>query len=156
MYWDPKRERRSHLANNYGPEGLRWTTHTSSERLWCWCRSPPWSMPPPAERRKRPQDGISWVQKVAAVEKCFRGCFWWFGDISEYIGRRIRSRDSRGAQKVGGRALGGGAPTLVSTSRIFWRGVQVHQVGFLPKITSPVDFVPFWLRLIFLFLKTLK
>ena len=25
-------------------------------------------MPAPAERRKRPQDGISWVQKVAAVE----------------------------------------------------------------------------------------
>ena len=30
-----QRERRSHLANNYGPEGLWETTHTSSERLWC-------------------------------------------------------------------------------------------------------------------------
>ena len=61
------RERRSHLANNYGPE-----------RVWCWCRSPPWSNPPPADRRKWPQDGISRVQKVVAVEKWFRGspgCF---------------------------------------------------------------------------------
>ena len=28
---------------------------------------------PSADRRKRPQDGISRVQKVAAVEKWFRG-----------------------------------------------------------------------------------
>ena len=36
-------------------------------------------MPPPAELRKRPQDGVSLVQKVAAVEIGFRGaprCFW--------------------------------------------------------------------------------
>ena len=30
-------------------------------------------MPPPAEVRKRPRDGISRVQKVAAVELGFRG-----------------------------------------------------------------------------------
>ena len=35
--------------------------------------------PPPADGRKRPQDGISRVQKVAAVELGFRGCFCWFG-----------------------------------------------------------------------------
>ena len=29
-----QRERRIHLANNYGPEGLRKTTHTSSEGPW--------------------------------------------------------------------------------------------------------------------------
>ena len=29
--------------------------------------------PLPTELRNRPQDGISWVQKVAAVEKWFRG-----------------------------------------------------------------------------------
>ena len=28
-------------------------------------------MPPPAELRNRPQDGISWIQKVAAVELGF-------------------------------------------------------------------------------------
>ena len=31
-------------------------------------------MPPPAELRNRPQDGISWVQKVAAVEIGFGSC----------------------------------------------------------------------------------
>ena len=37
-----KRERGSHLATNYGPEGLQRTTHTSLERhQWTWC-TPPW------------------------------------------------------------------------------------------------------------------
>ena len=32
-----KRERGSHLATNYGPEGLQKTTHASSERhQWKW------------------------------------------------------------------------------------------------------------------------
>ena len=32
-----ERERDSHLATNYGPEGLQRTTHTSSERYqWRW------------------------------------------------------------------------------------------------------------------------
>ena len=44
---DP-RERRSHLATSYGPVGLWWTTHASSERQWCWWRSPPYLNPPPA------------------------------------------------------------------------------------------------------------
>ena len=47
--------------------------------------------PPPAGCRKRSLDGISRVQKVAAVEKWFRGslgCFW---GIIVYIGERIRS-----------------------------------------------------------------
>ena len=30
-----KRERESHLATNYGPEGLQKTTHASSERHQC-------------------------------------------------------------------------------------------------------------------------
>ena len=34
--------------------------------------------PPPAELQKRPQDGISWVKKVAAVEIGFRGAPGWF------------------------------------------------------------------------------
>ena len=33
---------------------------------------------PPTERRKRPQDGISWVQKVAVVEIGVRGAPGWF------------------------------------------------------------------------------
>ena len=51
---------------------------------------------------KRPQDEISREQKVAVVEMCFLGYFWWFGNICEYIGRRIRLGESRGSHKVGG------------------------------------------------------
>ena len=59
----------------------------------------------------------------------------------------------------GWRACPGGVgapPTVVSSSFLPGRGVQVHRVAFVPKITSPVDFVPFRLRLIFLFFETLK
>ena len=49
-------------------------------------------MPPPAELRKRPQDGISWVQKVAAVElgfrgapECLRGTWTYIGGISRSV-----------------------------------------------------------------------
>jgi len=53
-------------------------------------------------------------QKVAAVEKCFCGCLWWFGNICEYIGRRIRS----GGVGIGHKA--GGAPLwLVVYSKVF-------------------------------------
>ena len=41
-------------------------------------------MPPPAELQKRPRDGISRVQKVAAVELGFRGapgCLGGYVDI---------------------------------------------------------------------------
>ena len=61
-------------------------------------------IPPPADHRKRSPDGISRVQKVAAVEKWFRGspgCF--LGRV--YIGERSTSVELRGAHE------GGGAPT---------------------------------------------
>ena len=53
---DP-RERRSHLVTSYGPVGLWWTTHASSERSWCWWRSPPYPNPPPAGHQNVPQMG---------------------------------------------------------------------------------------------------
>ena len=53
---DP-RERRSHLATSYGPVGLWWTTHASSERSWCWWRSPPYPNPPPAGHQNVPRMG---------------------------------------------------------------------------------------------------
>ena len=67
-------------------------------------------MPPPAELQKRPQDGISWVQKVAAVEIGFRGapgCFW---GMSIYEGGRSRSVEQQGAHEGGGRAQGVAVP----------------------------------------------
>ena len=54
------------------------------------------------ERRKRPQDGISWVQKVAVVEIGFRGAPGCFPGIWIYIGGRSRSVELRGAHEGGG------------------------------------------------------
>ena len=56
-----------------------------------------------------------------------------------------------------GRGRTQGAPsTLVGSPGLPWRALQAHLIGFLPKLTSAVDFVPFGLYLIFLFLETLK
>ena len=74
-------------------------------------------MPPPAELRNRPQDGISRVQKVAAVEIGFRGAPGCLRVIWIYIGGRSRSVEQRGAHKGGGRAQGGRrASCLVDSS----------------------------------------
>ena len=56
-------------------------------------------MPPPAERRKRPQDGISRVQKVVAVEIGFRGALGCFRGIWVYIGGSSTSVELRGAHE---------------------------------------------------------
>ena len=62
---------------------------------------------PPAELRKRPQDGISRVQKVVVVELGFRGAPVCLGSTWIYIGGRSTSVELQGAHKAGGRALGG-------------------------------------------------
>jgi len=67
-------------------------------------------MPPPAELRNRPQDGILWIQKVTTVELGF-------GSVSDCLGVRgyiyeeeVRRWSNRGPMRVEG-ALGGvGAP----------------------------------------------
>ena len=84
---DP-RERRSHLATSYGPVGLWWTTHASSERSWCWWRSPPCPNPPSGRVPERAPDGILRRQKLAAVEKYFRGSLAQFWNFSEFVGRK--------------------------------------------------------------------
>ena len=66
-------------------------------------------MPPPAELRNRPQDGISWIQKVAAVELGFWLRPQSFGDTWIYIGGRSMSVGLRGGHEAGG-ALGGHPP----------------------------------------------
>ena len=76
-------------------------------------------MPPPAELRKRTQDGISRVQKVAVVELGFRGAPGCLGRMWIYIGGRSTSVEQQGAHEGGGRALGGSrAPYLVASSFI--------------------------------------
>ena len=114
-------------------------------------------MPPPAERQKRPQDGISRVQKVAAVEIGFRGAPGCLQGMWIYIGGRSRSVEPRGAHNGGVRAQGGRHAPLL-------RGFLV---GCLTSTPSPLDhvcsknhvpegFIPFGLNLIFLFCGTLK
>ena len=61
-------------------------------------------MPLPAELRKRPQDGISRVQKVAVMELGFRGAPGCLGGMWIYIGGRSMSVEQRGAHEGGGRA----------------------------------------------------
>ena len=61
-------------------------------------------MTPPAELRKRRQDGISRVQKVAAVELGFRGAPRYLGGTWTYIGGRSTSVEQRRAHEGGGHA----------------------------------------------------
>ena len=102
-------------------------------------------MPPPAELRNRPQDGISWIQKVAAVELGFWLpvlIVWGYVGIyrrKEYVG------GATGGPRGRGRAQG--APsTLVTASGTSWRRVQVSWITFGEEITFPevlfrLDFV---------------
>ena len=63
-------------------------------------------MPPPTELRNRPQDGISWIQKVAAVELGFLApslIVWGYVGIhrrKKYVG------GATGGHEGGGRAWG--------------------------------------------------
>ena len=75
-------------------------------------------MPPPAELQKRPQDGISWVQKVVAVEIGFVGAPECFQGIWIYIGGRNRSVELRGAHEGGGAPMGVGAPLCLVASSL--------------------------------------
>ena len=59
------------------------------------------------ERRRRLQDGISQIQKVAAMEIVFRGAPGCFQGMEVYIGEVSRSGEPRGAHE------GGGAPSCL-------------------------------------------
>ena len=99
-YIEDQRERRNHLATSYGPVGLWWTTHASTEGQQGWCRDPPWSIPPQAEYRKRPKDGIAEEQRLAVAEKVFWVSLYWFGNIWEFIEVELGQKEVRGAHKA--------------------------------------------------------
>ena len=108
-------------------------------------------MPPLVELRKRPQDGISWVQKVVAVEIGFRGAPGCLRGVWIYIGGRSRSVEQRGAHEGGGHAplpRGRLVDCLTSTPSPLDHVCSKNHV--------PRGFIPFGLHLIFLFGKTLK
>ena len=77
-------------------------------------------MPPPAELRNRPQDGISWIQKVTAVELGFLAPYlivWGYVDIyrrKEYVGGATRGPRGWRARLVGV----GAPPYLVASSLV--------------------------------------
>ena len=108
-------------------------------------------MPPSAELQKRPQDGISWVQKVTAVEIGFRGAPGCFQFMQVYIGEGGQSGEPRGAHK------GGGCASLP-------RGHLVASLTSTPSLLdcvcskkiAPEGFIPFGPGLIFLSFGTLK
>ena len=114
-------------------------------------------MPPPAELRKRPQDGISWVQKVAAVEIGFRGAPGCFRGIWIYIGGRSRSVEQRGAHEGGGHAQGVWARPLPRGCLVDCLTSTLSLLDHVcSKNNAPEGFIPFGFRLIFLFDETLK
>ena len=100
---------------------------------------------------EKAQDGISRVQKVAAAEKYFGGRFWSFGNISEFIGQELGLEELRGAHKPSGRApmayglLETPLTSSPSPTCVFWS-----------KKNHCESFIPFGLRLVFLFYKTHK
>ena len=59
--------------------------------------------PLPVECQQRLQDGISRIQKVAAVEIVFGGTPGWFQGTKIYIGEGGRSGDPQGAHEAGAR-----------------------------------------------------
>ena len=142
--------RRSHLATKYEPEGLWQTTHASSEGQQGWSRAPPWSIPPPAEYRRRPPDGISREQKLAAVEKVFRGLPWRFLIFSEFIVVEFGQTELRWAHEAPGRACPPGTPWW-----LFWPPPEASSVFYVQK-KSPKSFMAFGLRLVLIFCKTKK
>ena len=67
------------------------------------------------------------------------------------------SVEQQRAHEDGGRAQGGRrTPCLVLSWLISRRGLQVLWITFVPKNHVPEGFIPFGLRLIFLFYETLK
>ena len=112
--------------------------------------------PPPAGRQKRPQDGISRVQKVAAVEIGFRGAPGCFRGIWVYIGGRSTLVDLRGAHKGGARLPPGRALLPRGLLASFLTSTPSLLDHVCSKNSSPKGFIPFGFRLIFLFYETLK
>ena len=107
--------------------------------------------PLPAELWNRPQDGISWIQKVAAVELGFWLMFWSFRDTWIYMGGRSTSVELRGAHEAGGCAL----HPLDRLVAFLTEGPSLLDLIWWENHVSE-GFIPFGLRLIFLFFKTLK
>src|SRR3989337_1072221 len=108
-------------------------------------------IPPPAEYRKRPPDGIAREQKLAVAEKVFRGLLCWFPDFREFIVVELGQTELCGPHKPPGRATPRGAPwCLVGHCFIFWPSPEASSTCYVQK-KYPKSFVAFGLRLVLIF-----
>ena len=101
-----KRERGSHLATNYGPVGLEWTTHASSERhQWAWWTPLWWCL-----------DWIGCLWNLRRLELIF-GDSPMVSRILGYYREKSLSRGTWGGHNPPGRTRASSAPMcLVLTS----------------------------------------
>ena len=91
-----------------------------------------------------------------AVEIMFRGAPGCLGGTWIYIGGRSRSLEQQGAHEGGGRAQGVGAPLPRGFLGSFLTCTPSPLDHVRSKNHAPEGFIPFGLRLIFLFFETLK
>ena len=78
------------------------------------------------------------------------------GPTEDHGASEVDQKSPVATMRVEGAPRGaGGAPCLVASSLLTLHGLQVSRVDFLPKILS-VRFIPFGLRLIFLFYEAKK
>ena len=137
------------------PQG--WTTPFSSWIAPGWWRWPP-VMGSPSDRV--PEQGPDWF--LVATEACGGGTpdllcsLEVLGHVDIY-GCRKYVGGATGGPQGRGRALGGWARPLPRGSLVSFLTCTPSLSGCFPsKITSPEGFIPFRLRLIFLFFETLK
>ena len=109
---------------------------------------------------RMPEQGPDWV--LVATEACGGGTpdLFYSLKVLGYIGIYRRKKYVRGATRGprGWRARPGGglAPLPRAFLVAFLTWTPSPPGCFLPKLTSPEGFIPFRLRLIFLFFETLK
>ena len=90
------------------------------------------------EYRKRPPDGISQEQKLAAAEKVFHGLLCWFPDFREFIEAELGQTEQRWSHEAPGRAClpPRRALGLVATSCVFWPSPEASRVCYVQKKIS--------------------
>ena len=102
------------------------------------------------------QDGISRIQKVTVVEIVFRFAPGCFRGTQVYIGGRSTQVDARGAPETGGAPYRGWRPPISWEPRLL---LDLHSKSSGSRSFqnhAPEGFIPFGLRLIFLFFEILK
>ena len=134
-----QRERESHLATNYGPEGLQRTTHASSERhQWKWWTPLWWCL-----------DWIWWFWTLRRLELIFVDSPRVSGILGIYRAERRCGRPLRWAQptwaRLGAQAHPGGLCPPWGTPQVLLRPIGCILVQKNPqKVSLHLDSVWYW------------